>query len=337
MNINICGWFNRKNVGDESFKIAFDKMFENTDHKITYVTPPTICSPNADLIILGGGAVVAPYYMECLPPNVPKVAFGVDLGYESESQLLKGFSSVHVRHATDVPLIKQSVACPVESIPDLAYVIKPSGADVLSRFLKRGKKKVLGVMLTDYVNPAIDRPIADFRKRADSFITNLTPKLVDMYQSGKWDILMIPCSTGGHGDDRRINLDIGSQMEDQPIQIMETLSPQETVDLIAQCDLTICMKFHAHIFSIIAGTPFLSIPFARKVKLMLKENGLGKEICGYFEGSEFNVELFEKTLNDVVERAADYRHHFLKLAAANHIELSEVMRRVQRGWTEEFS
>src|SRR5436190_18938223 len=109
MKIDIVGWYGKNNIGDEAFRYAHPQFFEG--HDIRYVTPPETCRESADLVVLGGGAVVAPFYLDTLPKDKPKYALGVDIAYESEIDLLAAadFKGVMVRNSTDLPAMRQKL------------------------------------------------------------------------------------------------------------------------------------------------------------------------------------------------------------------------------------
>lgn len=317
MKICIVGWYGKKNVGDEAFRVVFQRFFEG--HELRFVTPPQTC-PDSDAVILGGGAVASPFYLNSLPP-VPRYAIGIDLAYDSEANLMAeaAFRKIYVRTRNDCELLQKAASCPVVAIPDLAFYIRPTGQDILGKYKLHSDRKTLGVLVTDYVNPAIDRSIELFTQRANNFKINLAAKLDDLYDQG-YEVLLIPCSTGGYGDDRRMNLDLAAFMRHSPTNIMDTIGPQEMIDLIAQCDVTLCQRFHAHIFSIIAGTPFISIEFTRKVKTLLQERNLAHWTGGLYQNKNTfdfsNVEgvlkSFQESDSQMLIQQATECHEFLE-------------------------
>jgi len=64
MKISIVGWYGKNNVGDEAFRFVLSDFFQ--DHQVEFVTPPQLCS-NPDIVVLGGGAVASPFYLNTLP------------------------------------------------------------------------------------------------------------------------------------------------------------------------------------------------------------------------------------------------------------------------------
>jgi hypothetical protein len=89
-NIPILGWYNQRNVGDEAFKDVFQATVRevNPTATVSFHTQ-RLPSPTPEKIILAGGDVIRPYYLQKIPPSVAVFPIGVGLGYESEIDLLK--------------------------------------------------------------------------------------------------------------------------------------------------------------------------------------------------------------------------------------------------------
>ncbi len=317
MKIGIIGWYGQNNVGDEAFRVVFEDLFKG--HELVFVRPPADCPP-CDIAILGGGAVTSPFYLEKLP-DCPRYAMGVDIAYASEINLIKAanFKEIYVRSHSDAAKL-QEAGLNAHWIPDLAFYLQPSGADILSKYRQSPSKKAIGVFVTDYVNPAIDRPVDKFSARANQFIVGMAAELDRLAGKGH-EILLVPCSTGGYGDDRRINLDLAAFMKYQPTNILETIDPQEMVDLISQLDVAVCMRFHSHIFAEITGTPFVSVEFTRKVEMFLEEHqhqtktAVRKQADGFFDFTNFQP-LVQTSLNEKSRShnvASGYRETILQI------------------------
>src|SRR5690349_21478970 len=89
-NIPILGWYNQKNVGDEAFKEVFGAVVREVDPGVTVsFHTQRLPSPTPEKVILGGGDVIRPYYLQKIPPDVAVFPIGVGLGYESEIDLLR--------------------------------------------------------------------------------------------------------------------------------------------------------------------------------------------------------------------------------------------------------
>jgi hypothetical protein len=331
MDIDILGWYGAgNNCGDTSFKKFIISTFRH--HQLNFVTPPAKC--NADIIVLGGGAIIAPYYLSSLDQaTCPKYALGVSISYLSEMDLVKDtFKHLYLRDPSDVEEMRSKVNYPVDPIPDLSFFHTPSGGDIIKKYAPCDRRKSLGVLLTDYVAPALDRSFEEFGTRAHSFRVNLAEELTMLYRDG-WDIYFIPLSTGGYGNDIRENLDVTAWMRETPIQIYDTLSPQDAIDLIAQMDLTLCMKYHSVLFSVIAGVPFVSMAFTRKVDLFLQEHDLKKYIGAKFiDNKEFDATNLRKVVDDAMGHKTELRSKFVHIADGYYSELHKIAGVIRRDW-----
>jgi polysaccharide pyruvyl transferase WcaK-like protein len=188
----------------------------------------------------------------------------------------------------------------------------------------------VAVLPTDYVNPAIDRSVEEFGERAYSFAVSLAEELDQLARQG-WTVYILCCSTGAYGDDRRIALQLKSFMKYPPVVLLDAMTPQEMVDFIAEMDLCVGMRFHAHVFATIAGTPFVSIDFTRKVRVYLEELGIKDEVtCARFEGRRFDTSRFQETIGAVLDR--EWQPWLEHVAAANYDRLDEAMRAIRRDW-----
>lgn len=314
MKINLLGWYGKRNAGDEAFRIAMEFIFAG--HTLQYVTPPANLPP-ADLTILGGGNVVSPFYLSKLKDQ-PFYALGVGIGYESEIALLAKYNvqGVLVRNQTDVASMQAQLPCPVQAIPDLAYLCQAP--------LKPIREREIGVLITDYVNPAIDRDIGLFGLRSYLFQQGVAKELDWLGDQG-YKITLIPCSTGGYGDDRRINLGLQAFMRTQANNILETLGPLEIISLLSGMSAAICMRFHAHIFAHLANTPIISIPFSRKVDLFLQENDL-TDFIGMRIKPETDTSMFREVFQNLPKQ---------QLPEINVNALLDIKKTIRRDWLQE--
>ena len=108
-NIPILGWYHQKNVGDEAFKDVFRTAIRQADPSVTvsFHTPfNSLKSPPPGKVILGGGDVVRPFYLQKIPPGVKIFPLGVGLGYESEVDArtgapeIRGFSKEYLQESS---------------------------------------------------------------------------------------------------------------------------------------------------------------------------------------------------------------------------------------------
>jgi polysaccharide pyruvyl transferase WcaK-like protein len=270
MKINIIGWYDKNNCGDESFKYVFNDIFK--DCQIFYTTQEIV--PNCNHYILGGGDVVKDFYLDSIPNDQKIMCLGVGLSYEVESLLLKekNISKVYTRNKEDVEILK-SINIESKYTPDIVFYLEKS--NVIKEKLESDLPKI-GILLTDHVNPSvINRNSKDFNYN-EFFKWELAESLEILSKSYK--IYFIALSDHYYAYDEKMNLDIQTRMENghKTTLLKETKCPLRTMDLIQQMDIIITMKYHGIIFSTICKTPFINIGLSRKTNKFCEENNLNE-------------------------------------------------------------
>lgn len=332
MKIHVLGYYGMNNVGDEAFRPAMSYIFDG--HNVEFFNIDVyreLPHPTPDVLVLGGGDVVTPYYLPVVSQNHAKIkiGLGVGLGYESESELAAkaGFTGWFLRNHSDVSLVKSHTSIPIEYTPDLAFGLKPSGNKVLHRYVPFGRP-VVAVMLTDYLMPAHTRSEESFWDRTRAFLPHFGDFCTQLYRQG-FDIVMVPCSGDGHADDRRVHMSVRAFTSKPVFCIPDLLSPQDMIDLLAEVDYTVCQRFHSHVFAMIAGKPILSISFTRKVNKLLEAAGGGFDAKCFSGGNYVKVDLIG-AFDEMKKEADAHCVRFLSFAESNRNDLSQVKQKVLR-------
>jgi hypothetical protein len=153
-NIPILGWYNQKNVGDEAFKDVFRSASHEVDPAVTVsFHTQRLPSPTPAKIILGGGDVIRPYYLQKIPPEVAVFPIGAGIGYESEIDLLRDVRIPFAlfRNVGDVELAR-SKTINAEYSPDLTFFLnEPEPFPI-----EPGERKTLAVLLSDEISATFD-------------------------------------------------------------------------------------------------------------------------------------------------------------------------------------
>ena len=332
MNVHVLGFFHRYNCGDDAFIPTITDIF--SDHHVEFFNIDDykgmpVQSP--DILVLGGGDVVTPYYLPIASQTLAKkkIALGVGLGYESECKLTTntGFDAWFLRNKSDVALVKAETNAVVEYTPDLAFALKPSGNKILHRY-HNTNQPVVAVLLTDYLMPSETRPDDIFWNRTKAFLEDFGPFCKRLESEG-FRVLAIPCSIDQHADDRRIHMEVRAFADSKMICINDFLSPQDMVDLLAEVDYVICQRFHSHVFAMIAGKPIMSISFTRKVKKLLIASGASVDVDCFKNDMYIKNDLW-KCFCKMMQEADAMSKGFLKFTASNRLELAKVKRKVRQ-------
>lgn len=333
MLVHVVGYYDMRNVGDEAFRPAIKSFFSQDTVEFynidIYKSPPP---STPDVLVLGGGDVVTPYYLPTVSasPCPIKIGLGVGLGYESESDLAAaaGLSAWFFRNQKDVDLVRAKTDCVVEHTPDLAFAISPSGEDVLSRYVPKDKP-VVAVFLTDYMMPSAFRKEDLFWTRSRQFLENFGRFCLDLQRRG-YRVLCVPCSGDAHADDRRTHLSLRAHVNNDLVCVNDLLTPQEVVDLLSGVKAAVCQRFHSHVFAMSANTPIMSIGFTRKVKKLVETAGHGILTKCFGDGGEYLDVDFNSTFDQTMKEADSQAVGFASFAAGNRTSLDAVRRRVNQ-------
>jgi hypothetical protein len=334
MKIDIVGWYGRHNVGDDAFQVVLSDWLQN--HSVSFITPPNMVRSDVDVVILGGGAVTSKYYLDSIKGfNGPLYSLGVDTQYPDEFTLMQDFKEIVFRSEADADTMRArypEVQCTFA--PDLAFWLKAKRKDPLPAFKRRNTRWTLAVCATDYVLPAIDRDWNYAAPRGNQFCEGMG-RLLDLLTE-HFEIVLLPCSTGDYGNDRRVNLNIAAYMAKRPTIIDYQLDPQTMINLLTQCDVALCQRFHSHVFALIAGTPIVSIEFTKKVKTLMSDfqtwisrplTGIFKKDSGYFEFDRAYDSILAAANTGACERAQS-----LAYAAMQRTALESTRETVLKRW-----
>lgn len=276
-NIPVLGWYHQKNVGDEAFKDVFRAALRAADPSatISFHTPfNALKSPVPEKIILGGGDVIRPFYLEKIPRAVKVFALGVGLGYESEIDLLKQANVPFAlfRNLKDVELAR-SRQVNAQYCPDLTFFITEPEP---FREVFDHSRKTLGVFLSDEISPTFERNESKDYLYYEYFKWELAAILDTLAEF--YNICFVAFSTTESINDHKVSLDIFRRMRarDRVSFVTEPLSMAQALGLTSQFDLVISMKFHGIMFAVNQGVPFVNIAGTRKTQCFCLENQLSQ-------------------------------------------------------------
>lgn len=270
MNCNVAGWYNRNNLGDESYKLAFPKLFP--DLNFFFESSAQSC----DICIIGGGDILNRHYVkkaiDC--PAKKRFAISVSAGTQAPLDLLPELDGIWVRdHRSEEHLKSNGVTCGY--MPDVAFGLEPEpekGVELLEKhFEKEGlelyEKKVAVVLNAHLIH-------GKEGIRARDLITYLkaAQDIASVADDTSASFVFVPMSTGAPYDDRVTNAFAASRCKwwKKNYVIHERFSVQETLNLIAACDAVISSRLHSSIFSLVSNTPFLDLTHHDKNRSFLE-------------------------------------------------------------------
>jgi exopolysaccharide biosynthesis predicted pyruvyltransferase EpsI len=271
MKILVVGYYNHNNLGDDMYQVAFPKLL--VGHQLDFIDIIKLKNKSPigyDLIVLGGGDVMNNYFLKTFSQwhynnkiNVPCHAYSIGTPYLSlvEEGQLDIFDYIVCRNKQDTQTLQKRFGNKnVIYMPDFVFIegtfqkkIKPTINEI---FLD--KKPIITIFLA---KPCINNLILE---KLSGFINNL---------SDKYHFLAYPLNTNQKNlneNDYIISMEL--QKKAPTLEVFkDTLELDDVLNLIKSSYFTICMRLHAHIFSIMAETPFISIYSTRKVRNLLDD------------------------------------------------------------------
>lgn len=300
----VIGWYNRFNIGDESYKLTFPKLFPDYDLKFGD-------SGTADICVLGGGNILSENYVRlALDAKVQRrYVFSASANKNSPFSLLKQFDDIIIRDKASYDLLLENdVPCRLGA--DAAFCLQPNpqeGRKLLEfMFASEGLElysKVIGVVLNGHLGQSKDAQLArDFitlNKAAQDIaaVADTTPA----------SFVFFPMSTGAPHDDRVTNGLVASRCKfwRKNLSIYNRLSVQQTLDLISAFDGLISTRLHSSIFSVIANRPFIDLVHHDKNDSFLKTCGLEDFKLSYWS---FGSHQLRMMLNKMLSNQIDLTH-----------------------------
>jgi polysaccharide pyruvyl transferase WcaK-like protein len=295
----VClGYFERGNSGDEAFKSAHEWFFgkENIEFANGKLTEDFVAGRP---LFLGGGDVVAPFFLDWIPNSVPFSMLGVGLKYEASSLRAMGDKGPALRHSwfrnhIDVEMA-QAAGFSAEYCPDIVFslrdAVEPLPKSVQSILTKIGEGNEFAVVcLTDHFNSRFELKDIKHNAYLEYFKWELAEALDKLAE--KMPIVFLPLSVYLQHQDARMHADVVSRMKraKRTHQITEELTPVQAISLVRQASHMVSMKLHGNIYGLLTKRRCVNIGVGRKQLTLYAESGLGD--CSVHPG-ELSVRSFE--------------------------------------------
>lgn len=321
MKIFVLGWYNHHNVGDESYKTTFPKLFKS--HTLTFSDKISDLKDES-LIILGGGNILKKYFIDELKKVNNKRIIGFSIGMEENIEIPDNlFEHIYARDFKTIELLK-SKNIPCSYVPDAAFCLEPKETNYINNHLKSENldvcSKKITVVLNSYIlynnSNSLSRDFINFHKFSNDFT-----KIID---ENNHNFIFLPFGTSMPVDDRTINSWVASKCKyhKKNLIIFDRINYQECLNIIYSSDLVISTRLHSSIFSFISGTPFIDITHHSKNEEFLKTIKKEENSISFWD---FNSYKMKSLINNLIgKKHKEYLYYQEKLQeVANAIYFGE--------------
>ena len=300
MKIQVIGWYNHCNVGDESYKLTFPLLFPQHTFEFSENLPK---HENYDCVILGGGNVFSPQFTDKLA-SVKKPVYAMSVGIDRAFDCKTKFRHVYAREMHSLDQLKK-MGMPCSFLPDFAFALKgnsESGHKKIMQYADGAEvyEKVVGIVVNAYMIKGLQENIG---REALAFMT-FAYELALAIDSICASFIFIPFGTELPTDDRVANCWVASKCKyhKKNVVIYDRPSVQDTMNIISACDVVVSSRLHSSIFAFNTGVPFVDITHHDKNKSFLQL--INKEDCSVpFVG--FNPKCFSEKVNAALSSVRD--------------------------------
>lgn len=250
----VLGYYDKGNLGDEQYRTSIQMLLTRSGfhEPCTFANPHLITNvpEGTQIIICGGGNIIDDWFWQRIKPIVskfrgPVVALSVGISYESTitRDYFGLYDHVVLRHTTFAEQLAEEIGYDrVSTIPDLAFSLPAQPACTF-------KKKRIGIFWAKGIPEAGLRDV-------------LAPL------AATYDVVLysMNVSPEAHEGDQYVNQKLG--FEQAPVMDYRAIMSE-----IAGLELAICARYHAHVFCILQGVPFVSFAVKSKTDFLMAENG----------------------------------------------------------------
>lgn len=278
--VNVVGWYGKSNIGDESYKLAFPKIFPS--YNFIFSDWPI---KNADAYILGGGDVINEKLLSKFHSiNKPKHIMSVTVSKKHDPEKLKDFRTIIVRDLkSKTNLSEIGINCIV--CPDFSFILegnKENGKSIIEENFSHSKSDLYNKKVAIIINGHLIPPhgaTAYEQSRFDRFCFDLSITIDETPAS----FIFIPFGTKQPWDDRVANgmVSVKCKWWKKNCLVYKELEVQDSLDIIAASDAVVSTRLHASIFSCATETPFIDITHNHKNKYFLETINYEKASVGY--------------------------------------------------------
>lgn len=272
-NVLILGFYDRGNLGDEAYKLAFPFILKSASN-ISFVSMDDIkvIPPGIDVIICGGGDIINDYFLKKMKRLLKSFtgrvyAVSVGIPYDGCAHYLCYFDHIFVRSMYDYNLAISIVGeRNVSYCPDIVLYLQPK--NIIGKFRK-----------TKNIGLCFAQP---FFVRRTELIQEITECLIQAYKiNPEVEYHLLPFNVFKSSKkecDYYVNEQIYGILKGKNVPVIMNTQINDVNSLLAymnaNVDMNVCMRYHSVIFSLITNKPFVATYCSTKMKKLMADLGV---------------------------------------------------------------
>lgn len=273
----VLGYFNRGNLGDESYMTAYKNLFVNVGLVFASIDDTERIPEDVSLVIIAGGDIVNPYFIPKIKEILkdwggPCYAFSVGVPFEADVKLINLFDHVVVRSCQDYDLVSSTIGSKnVRYLPDVTWILRQIVPPPVYKFPTSKIPKQIMIALAQpafYENPN-ETTLIDG-------IVRFIYEFMQKYPATKVNLVSFNTHINEGETDHIINTKLYQKLSfyENVINCNQTAlrDPLNMLKFIQKQDLVIGMRYHSIVFSMIENVPFVALYCTRKVENLLIDN-----------------------------------------------------------------
>lgn len=298
--IFVYGWYGHSNLGDESFKQAFQDLWGQWCTFTFGDFIPNEINELYDACFIGGGSFLDQPIAKIDIVKIPIGFIGV------------GIHKIH--EANQSALNRALIVLSRNYHEEYAQVSDLIFARSIVK--KRTPKKLITVLLNQFV--VRDRPSWMF----DGFknFMNHFPKVCDEWVENGYEVIFYPMCRDLINDDRMLAFKIVSEMkhgESDKLWVVSHGNESDLIEAISHSEKVVSMRYHGLLYSTLLGVPFVGINSHDKMKSYFDDIKSKSFIDYYaFDPVNFNECLTTSDSSGLLEFARKEKEKWVFLSGA---------------------
>lgn len=336
--IQVLGYYDKHNTGDDCFKVVFQWIASTfcPNVKLVFSNPYDIDKVSTKHVIVGGGDIINPYFIEkirkCICTAEDNDVSVISVGTPYRDCVTPGYLNfakrVWTRNECDIEFLEKTTYGKVAYFPDIVHLLPR----LLPPKKSTNKKEPGNVSIAFCLTRTMYH--RHYEKEYFNLVSKLSEVIRYMIGSGAaTEVILIPFGIDPRSkseNDCRLHDHIFEMLKGCPeIDKVSRVIPEQGVNfdtsnpmvyaeyvdtIIREVDFAICARFHAHVFCMNRGVPFVSLSTTRKVQVLLDQWKVpdwkfDMKLSQYFSPIDFDTNELIQFINEKLASRATMKAH----------------------------